>query len=323
MRVSHYCEFEERITGGIRESVRHQRKALEKEGIEFTTEPDLDADLLHLNVMGPVSVYYALRALRKQVPVVVHTHLTAEDFGKSFRLSDKIAVPLRYWLQFGYSLADRLICPSDYNQGIIEEYTGKESTVISNGVDGEKLDGFEDLREEYMDRYDLEEPVVFNLGHVFKRKGLREFVETAEDMPELDFVWFGPKHLKLKDRETSELVRESPENCQFPGFIDDVRGAFAAGDIFFFPTHEENEGISLLEALYCGKPVVIRDIPTFNWLEDGQNCLKSDGDFAEELERMKDPDLRKEIGINARETGRKFSLDNIGRQMADLYSELV
>ncbi len=323
MLVSHYCEFEDRLSGGIRESVKHQRKALEQEGIDFTTEPDLDADLLHLNIMGPSSVYYALRAREKGVPVVVHTHLTAEDFGKSFRLSDKIAIPLRYWLQFCYSLADQLICPSDYNQRIIEGYTETTSTVISNGVNGEKLEGFEELREEYMNRYDLEEPVVFNLGHVFKRKGLRKFVETAEEMPELDFIWFGPKHLMLKDRETSRLVERAPENCQFPGYVEDVRGAFAAGDVFFFPTHEENEGISLLEALYCGKPVVIRDIDTFSWLEDEENCLKSDDDFTGELEKMKDPDLREEIGKKALKTGQKFSLDVIGRQIAELYSELV
>jgi len=70
---------------------------------------------------------------------------------------------------------------------------------------------------------------------------------------------------------------ESPRNCTFTGYIDDIRGAFAAGDIFCFPTHEENEGIALLEAMAAGKPVLVRDIETFSWLADGEDSLKVSG----------------------------------------------
>lgn len=43
-------------------------------------------------------------------------------------------------------------------------------------------------------------------------------------------------------------------------------------------SHEETEGIVVLEALACGIPTVVRDIPVYNgWLREGQNAYKASG----------------------------------------------
>jgi glycosyltransferase involved in cell wall biosynthesis len=320
MRVSHYLEFEDAVSGGIRESVRHQRRMLSELDIEYSTEPELWADVLHLNLMGPRSAYYAKRARDRDVPVVIHTHVTAEDFGDSFRFTNLLARPLRPYLERVYALGDLLICPSEYNRGLIEGYTDVETRVVTNGVDTAKLEGHESLREEYLKRYDLSPPVVFMVGHVIKRKGLESFVETARRMPELDFAWFGPLDRSLKGRSTRRLIDSAPANCIFPGFIDDIRGAYAAGDIFFFPTHEENEGIALLEAMVTGTPVVVRDIETFDWLEDGTDCLKTDGNFRTALDRLKDDRLRERLGANAGARGQAYALSNVAEELEACYA---
>ncbi|WP_339105646.1 glycosyltransferase family 4 protein [Haloterrigena salinisoli] len=329
MKISHYFELEEHVTGGIHESVVHQRKMLDRLDLEYTTEPTLDADVLHCNLMGPRSVWYARRARSRGIPVVAHTHVTAEDFGDSFRFTNAIARPLRPYLEWAYGQADALVCPSEYNRRLIETYADAPTTVVSNGVDGEKLDGFESLEAEYRERYDLESPTVFLVGHVIKRKGLETFVELARRLPHLDFAWFGPLDLSLKGRETTRLIEESPDNCTFTSYIDDVRGAFAAGDIFCFPTYEENEGIALLEAMTAGKPILVRDIETFSWLEDGEDCLKvaaSDAGvdaFADAIERLEDPDLRERLGSNAAERSEAFSLESVANQYRTLYDEVT
>ncbi|WP_128224032.1 glycosyltransferase family 4 protein [Halobacteriaceae archaeon SHR40] len=327
MAISHYFEFGDHVTGGIRQSVSQQRKMFDLLGVEYTTEPDLSADIFHCNVMGPRSVWYARRANANGVPVVAHTHVTAEDFGDSFRFTNALAKPLKPYLERAYSLADQLVCPSEYNQQLLERYTETPTRVISNGVDREKLDGFESLESEYRERYDLESPTVFLVGHVIKRKGLETFVELARRMPELDFAWFGHLDLSLKGRETTRLIEESPDNCTFTGFVDDIRGAFAAGDIFCFPTHEENEGIALLEAMAAGKPVVVRDIETFAWLEDGDDSIKIsepgvDG-FERALERLEDPELRQQLGEQAKKRSEEFSLDAVAAEYEQLYREVA
>ncbi len=330
MKVSHYFEWESYITGGHAQSVRNQRKIMDRAGVEYTTEPTLDADLVHLNNMGPKSVYHAKRAHHEGVPVLIHAHQTAEDFEESFAFSDVLARPLRPYLEYAYDLGDHLICPSEYNREVIERYTDTPTTVISNGFDPEKLSGFERLRETYLDRYDLSPPVVFNVGHVIPRKGLEAFVETARELPDLDFVWFGYLNPTgktidriLRSRKTQRLVSSAPANVTFTGYIEDIRGAFAAGDIFFFPTKNENEGMALLEAMACGKPPVLRDIPTFEWLEDGTHCLKAETAFAAPIDSLRDADRRQTVGEKAMAKSQAFTLEAVGTDLIALYESLV
>lgn len=330
MKISHYFEWEEQITGGHLQSVKNQRKILDKHNIEYTTEPDLDADILHLNNMGPKSVYYARKAKKKDIPVVIHTHQTAEDFKESFIFSNILAKPMKPYLKYAYSLGDHLICPSEYNKKTIENYSSAPKTVISNGFDPAKIEGFEDLREEYLEKYDLEPPVVFNVGHVIKRKGLKTFIETAREMPELDFVWFGflnplgeGSSSILQGLQTKRMVDNAPDNCIFTGYIEDIRGGFAAGDIFFFPTKNENEGIALLESMACGKAPLVRDIETFEWMKDGENCLKSEKNFKKQLEKLKNPEKRQEIGEKAKEKSKEFDIERIGDELVSLYEDLI
>jgi glycosyltransferase involved in cell wall biosynthesis len=323
MYICHYLEFADQVSGGIRESVRHQRTMLDDLGVEYTTTPTLDVDLLHLNLVGPRSVYYASRARRCDVPVVIHTHVTAEDFGDSFRFTNALAKPLRPYLEWAYGLGDHLVCPSEYNSDLIAGYTDTERTVITNGVDEAKFDDHESFREEYQQRYDLDSPVVFMVGHVIKRKGLQAFVETAAQCPDLDFVWFGPLDLSLKGRSTRRLIEQAPDNCTFTGYVEDIRGAYAAGDIFLFPTHEENEGIALLEAMTTGTPIVVRDIDPFAWLEAGKECLKRDDEFVSALRELRDPDRRAELGAAAAERATEFSLSTVGKRYETLYEEVA
>ena len=327
MKISHYFELESHVTGGIHESVVHQRKMLDRLGLSYTTEPTLEADVFHCNLMGPRSVWYAKRASAKGIPVVANTHVTAEDFGDSFRFTNALAKPLKPYLEWAYGLADALVCPSEYNQNLIETYTDTPTTVVSNGVDRSKLAGFESLEAEYRERYDLESPTVFLVGHVIKRKGLKTFVELARRLPDLDFAWFGPLDLSLKGRETTALIENAPDNCTFTGYVDDIRGAYAAGDIFCFPTHEENEGIALLEAMAAGKPVLVRDIETFSWLEDGEDSLKVAADgvdgFEDALERLREPDVRTRLGSNAAERSEEFSLEAVANQYQSVYEAVV
>jgi 1,2-diacylglycerol-3-alpha-glucose alpha-1,2-glucosyltransferase len=333
MRISHYFEWEDHITGGHAQTVKNQRTILDRRGIDYTTKPTLDAHILHLNNMGPRSLYYAKRANRADVPVIIHTHQTAADLRDSFRFFDLLARPAKPYLSYAYAHGDRLICPTEHNREVIEDYTDVPKTVISNGFDPGKVDGAddEDLRETYHERYDLEPPVVFMVGHVIERKGLRPFVETARAMPDVDFAWFGYLNpgggrldRVLRKRETTKLVKSAPDNCTFTGYVDDIEGAFAAGDVFFWPSKNENEGIALLEAMACGKPPVIRDIPTYEWLTDGGDCLKASGEFEKSLRRLlDDEDERERIGSAAYDKSQQFTMEAISDDLVTVYEGVL
>jgi glycosyltransferase involved in cell wall biosynthesis len=348
VRALNYLELESHLDrSGIGTAADQQRRALSTTDVDVVTSPwrggdpgsaavsgltgggvFREYDVAHCNLIGPGSVAVARHARRNDVPLVLHAHVTREDFAESFRGSNYVAKPLGRYLKWFYSQADLVLCPSEYTKRVLESYPVKAPIrPITNGVDVESLAGYESLREEYRDRYDLDGMVVFAVGNVFERKGLTEFCRLAQ-ATDYDFVWFGPYDTGPQASKTVRYwTKNPPENVTFSGWIDDIRGAYGAGDVYLFPTKNENQGIAVLEAMATGKAVVLRDIPVFEeFYTDGHDCLKcsTHEEFREALDRLaSSPDLRERLGENARETAREHSLDRVGDRLVETYRELL
>jgi 1,2-diacylglycerol-3-alpha-glucose alpha-1,2-glucosyltransferase len=347
VRALNYLELESRLDrSGIGTSVDQQRAALAETDVEVLTspwtggsasdgleralmghDPIADFDVAHCNMIGPGTVAVAQYARRNDIPLVLHSHVTKEDFAESFRGSTYLAGPLGRYLRWFYSQADLVLCPSEYTKRTIESYpVDAPIRPISNGVDLDSLEGYEDLRTEYRERFDLEGMVVFAVGNVFERKGLTTFCRLAQET-DYEFAWFGPYDSGPHASTTvKRWTGNPPENVTFTGWVDDKRGAFGAGDVYLFPTKAENQGIAVLEAMACRKAVVLRDIPVFEeFYTHGEDCLKCEtrDEFRDALaELASNLDLRERLGENARATAEEHGLERVGERLASIYREL-
>jgi glycosyltransferase involved in cell wall biosynthesis len=348
MRVLNYLELADRLErSGIGTAAMHQRKALADTDVELLTSPwkrgSLGGaalgrlvgdpffesyDVAHCNVIGPGSVAVARHAKRTDTPLVLHSHVTAEDFGESFRFSSEVAPALKPYLRWFYSQADLVLCPSEYTKSNLDSYP-VEAPIrpVSNGVDAERLEGHETVREEYRERYGLDGMVVFAVGNVFERKGLTTFCELARETDH-EFAWFGHYDDGPQASPTvRKWTRNPPENVTFTGWVDDIRGGFGAGDVYLFPTKDENQGIAVLEAMACGKAVVLSDLPVFReYYTDGEDCLmcSTHEEYREALDRLAaDPELRERLGENAKETAAEHSLERLGENLVTAYEDVL
>ena len=119
-------------------------------------------------------------------------------------------------------------------------------------------------------------------------------------------------------------MQNAPANVRFPGFLTQaqLRDAYCGADAFLFCSHEETEGIVVLEALACGTPTLVRDIPVYRgWLQDGVNVHKAadTATLGSKLAAL----LQNRLPDTA-ETGRKTALQRdltvIGSELVKLYA---
>jgi glycosyltransferase involved in cell wall biosynthesis len=109
---------------------------------------------------------------------------------------------------------------------------------------------------------------------------------------------------------------------EFAGHVPQsaLPGWYRAADLFVSPSHIDGSSVSLLEALACGRPVLVSDIPANReWVRDGENgWLFPDGD-ANALARKilmlsTSPALLERAGRLARQTAERRAdwRDNFG-----------
>lgn len=322
--VCHPLGAEDLIEGGVAVSARQQRTALEAASVDHVTDTDEPHDLVHLNFLGPSALGHLARARRSGTPVIVHAHSLGDNVADTHRFSNAVCPLLRRYFRWVYQRADTVVAVSeDTRRRLREAGVSGPIHVVSNGVDAAALEGVGSIDPAAVGP---EAPTVVNLAQVYEVKGVETFAEVGRRVPEAAFRWWGHRHPLLAPRSTKRLVRTAPPNVTFPGFLEDKREAFATADVFLSPTRLETQGMSVLEAAYCGVPVVVRDIPVFGYLTHGEDCLK--GETAAELAAavrrlLEDPDLRAELGANAQALAREHTLDRVGAALRDVYADTL
>ncbi|CAM3714799.1 glycosyltransferase [Erysipelothrix urinaevulpis] len=311
---------------GIGRAMRHQMQALDLAGVEYTTNPDDDYDIVHINTVDPYARKMAKKANKKRIPVVYHAHSTEEDFKNSFVLSNQIAPVFKRWIMSSYKLGDYILTPTPYSKEILEGYgIQKPIQAISNGIDLNRFSKSDEKVKKYREFFNLsdDDRVILSVGLYFERKGLPDFIELAQRMPEYTFIWFGFSPLASVTKKVRDAIKEKPDNLIMPGYIsgDIIEGAYADADIFLFPSYEETEGIVVLEALAGKCQVMLRDIPVYDpWMVDQVNCYKANNN--DEFERLVKAYLEDEIPntiAKGYEVARERSIEAIGYQLKEVY----
>lgn len=123
----------------------------------------------------------------------------------------------------------------------IEKHTGyKQAKVVYNGVDPDKFYAQGE-----------KENVVMTVGYVKKsnltRKGLKNFVQAAEYLPDLQFVLVG----KVLDDSINYLKSIAPGNVKFEGYVtfDKLKYYYQKAKVYVQTSAHEGFGIALAEAM--------------------------------------------------------------------------
>jgi glycosyltransferase involved in cell wall biosynthesis len=157
---------------------------------------------------------------------------------------------------------------------------------------------------------------------------LNAFAELRRTMPSCRLLLVGIGPLQNSLRERARAAGALPAIC-FAGFLNDLRLAYAACDVFLFPSLREGLGSALLTAMSCALPVVALEGGSIgDILEDGRNGLvvapAAAPLAAAALRLFTDKPLAGRLGAAARETvSARFSAARMVEATAEIYQRLI
>jgi glycosyltransferase involved in cell wall biosynthesis len=206
--------------------------------------------------------------------------------------------------------------------------------VISLAIDTLRLDAASRIASTWAD-----DPYVLVLSRLHPVKGLELLMDAfaaASVCPipgasKFRLVIAGdgePGYVRaLRERAAASDVAS---RISFEGWVDgDRKGRLLAGAaLFALPSHHENFGLSLAEALSCGVPVVVsRQVQLADAVVDAQcgwvSELTLDALAAALREAMSSPKLLQARSAAAKKLGQTFSPAMVARQLVELYDRLA
>ena len=283
---------------------------------------------------------FAKRIARKTGAILLHTYHTLYEqyteyvpFGKN--VSREM---LGKWMKMRLSCVDAVIAPTKKVERTLREYglTESEIAVIPSGI---CLDKFQQPCEEekikqLRIKYDIpqEAMVLLSLGRLgFEKRvdeliyGMCHLVKHGENV-RLLIVGDGPARASLE--ELTEKLRLGTY-VKFTGMAapEDIANYYQLGDLFVCASTSETQGLTYIEAMASGLPLVCRkDACLYGVLEEGGNGYSYENlnEFSGIVSRiLKEPLWMEKAAEHSRNNARKFGTEQFGNMVLNLYQKEV
>ena len=264
-------QFIMKATGVHTAFMEHIELLKEKNDIEVVVNDEGTGDIFHGHTYG---LYYLWKGRKYKGRRVFTAHVIPDSIKGSLPLWWLFMPFIRVGLKIVYSYADICIAVSPMVEKAIIATGAKTKIVkIYNPVNIDRWKRTEENRKKGRQMLKLSENefVVLGVGQLTARKGIEDFLDIAEAIPEVKFVWAGGRPFKGFTegiKRINKRLYNAGKNVINTGQInlEDMPKIYAAADLMLFPSYQENCPLAPIEAAACGMPVIYRDIEEYRSL---------------------------------------------------------
>jgi 1,2-diacylglycerol-3-alpha-glucose alpha-1,2-galactosyltransferase len=169
--------------------------------------------------------------------------------------------------------------------------------------------------------------VVLGVGQVQTRKGVLDFVEVAEKLPNVTFLWCGGFSFgNITDgyKELKKVVENPPANVKFLGIIprEKMNDMYNVADVLFMPSYNELFPMSILEASNVEIPILLRDLDLYkDILFDNYLIGNNNQEFVSKIKSLtEDKKLYNEYSLKSQNISNFYSKENVLKIWRDFYT---
>lgn len=315
---------------GYRMSTVHRRdikKIFEKE------KPDVVH--LHAPVLAGLKALYVSKNLGLPTVVTYHTHFPDYVSHLSLgilrgKVEDLAKVPVKRLIKSVFSKADIITAPTPALQKELSSYGLQNVQFIPNGIDFSKFKNSKKIDVRKKHSIPKEKRIILYVGRISFEKRLDVLLSAFKKISEKrDDVFLliagGGPYL---DDYTKLAQAMGLQNIAFAGFVPDenLSSYYAAADLFVSASDTETFGLTFVEAMFFGLPVV------------GVNRLGASDVITQKVGLLAEPsnstDLARCISLvldhkklfdefkkNAKKEAQKYSIENTVRSFMKIYKK--
>lgn len=306
---------------------------------------ELDLDIVHTQSEFSLGLFGKIISRKFDIPFIHTYHTMWEDYMHYI-------IPIKgtrniYPKRFARTIsknfvtkAECIITPSKKTEKYLRyrcKITNKPIFIIPTGID---IEPFSKSNFSYEEKVALkkslgineDEKVIFFLGRIGEEKSIDVIMNN---MPTIFSKNKKVKFLIVGDGPSKSALEEQAKKLNisdkviFTGKIpwNDVPKYYNIGDVFVNASLTETQGLTFIEAMASGMPIVARYAPNlseFIYHNENGMLAKKDNDFSNYiLSILSNEELSKKLEAGGYKTAEEFSSSKFGDKLELLYSEVI
>lgn len=298
---------------------------------------DMHLDIVHSHTEFSLGLLGAYISRKYNVPQV-HTYHTMYDdcvhYITNFKPFQKLAINmLKTYIREFTDECQTLVVPTDKTKQVLRDYqVDNYIKIIPTGIDFKQfaIDENHIRIKEIKDELDIceDDYVVLNIGRLSKEKNTQSIVEAVKKLipshPKIKLVVIGdgPEMKTL-----TKTIQGFEDNIKLIGRVDweQIGYYYHIGHVFVTASRFETQGLTVIEALSSGIPVICTNDKAFlDIIINYHNGLLFESDDligAKILEMMK-PDLYMKIQYNSQKSVLQYSSEYFAETMLNEYEDI-
>jgi 1,2-diacylglycerol 3-alpha-glucosyltransferase len=301
----------------------------------------LNLDIIHTHTEFSLGIFGRIMAKELRLPVVHTYHTIYEDYTHyitHFEALDRRAKAFaRTYTKVCCNTVEQVVVPTEKTRKLLMTYSvHKDISVVPTGIDLSKFEQSKYSREEIeqlKQSYGIhpDDKVMLYLGRVSQEKNIGEIIAAM------------PEYMARRERVKFVIVGSGPALEKLQGMVNELglsdrfvfTGArpwdtiglyYRLGDVFVSASKSETQGLTYIEAMASGLPVVARED---NCLEDileqgvnGYAFTDAEGLYYG-LDQVLFEDKTTNYGENAVDKVKKYSLEEFACQIETVYQQVI
>jgi 1,2-diacylglycerol 3-alpha-glucosyltransferase len=219
-----------------------------------------DVDVIHVQFPFLLGIRSIKIARKLHIPVIATFHIQAEHLAMNagIRAGWFIRGTYKVWMAYVYNQSQLVICPSKFAQDELKKYgLTSPSIVISNGI----LPAYKPMNSQRSPEW-TEKFIILSVGRFApekRHKMIIDAINSSRHREKIQLILIGEGPRK---EELQAYGKDLPNKTVFLTLqAEELIYYYNIADLYVHAASIEIEGMTILEAMGCGLPLLVADSP--------------------------------------------------------------